>query len=45
MLSFGEEVEKDELENANVKDKIKSIHIHGVLDDPQDVLIVWMIFR
>lgn len=33
MLSFGDEVEEDELEAANIKDKIKSIH--DVLDDPR----------
>ena len=33
MLSFGEEVEEDEKEAANVNEKIKSIH--DVLDDPR----------
>ncbi|CAL9775634.1 unnamed protein product [Musa acuminata subsp. burmannicoides] len=33
MLSFGEEVEEDEMEAANIKEKIKSIH--DVLDDPR----------
>lgn len=33
MLSFGEEVEEDEKEVADIKDKIKSIH--DVLDDPR----------
>ncbi|XP_042395617.1 peptidyl-prolyl cis-trans isomerase CYP57-like [Zingiber officinale] len=33
MLSFGDEVEEDELEAANINDKIKSIH--DVLDDPR----------
>lgn len=33
VLSFGEEVEEDEKEAADIKDKIKSIH--DVLDDPR----------
>ncbi|WOL02997.1 peptidyl-prolyl cis-trans isomerase CYP57 [Canna indica] len=33
MLSFGEEVEEEEMEAASIKEKIKSIH--DVLDDPR----------